>query len=422
MTKPFDDAARAEWRNGWHVAAGAAIGMGTGSGLFALTSSLFIASFTVEFGWSRGDIAVAASAAFIAGALAIGLIGRTLDRVGFRKVALVCVPAVTLVYLGLTFMDGSYAVYVALFAALGIFGGGTGAMVYTRPVVAVFDRQRGLALACAASGTSIAAILFAPLLAATIENYGWRIGAYGLIVLTLFIGLPLALWLIGRARETRAVETPDLPLTDEAPAPPAVSMTLGEAIRGPSFWLLAAALVAVNIPGSGVVGQLAPMITDKGISETAAGVAMSIYSAGLLTGRLLTGFALDRFAAPNVAAVMTSIPAIGTLLLLIPEPSFAIAGLAVALIGLQQGSEIDLLAYFVSRKFGLKNYGSIYGAIATAGALSTATGLVLFGKVHDFTKSYDIALTIGTAAFLIGAMAFLAVKYVPAPATRTDSP
>ncbi len=422
MTKPFDEPARAEWRGGWHVAAGAAVGMGTGASLFSLTSSLFIASFTAEFGWSRGDMSLAGAAAFIAGALAIGLIGAALDRVGFRKVALVCVPAVALAYLGLTFMNGSYAVYVALFVALGIFGGGTGSMVYTRPVVAVFNRQRGLALAIAASGTSVAAIVFAPMLAAAIENYGWRFGAYGLIVLSLFVGLPLALWLIGRARETRAEETPDLPLTDEAPAPPAVSMTLREAIRGPSFWLLAAALVAVNIPGSGVVGQLAPMITDKGISETAAGVAMSIYMAGLLTGRLVTGFALDRFAAPNVAAVMTSIPAIGTLLLLIPEPSFAIAALAVALIGLQQGSEVDLMAYFVSRTFGLKNYGSIYGAIATAGALSTATGLILFGQVHDFTKSYDIALTIGTAAFLIGAMAFLAVKYVTKPATRTDSP
>lgn len=411
MLNTLDAASRAEWRGGWRIAAGAAIGMGTGSSLFALTSSLFIASFTAEFGWSRGDMSVAAAGAFIAGALVIGFIGRTLDRVGFRKVALVCVPAVALVYFGLTIMNGTFAVYAALLVALGIFGGGTGAMVYTRPVVAVFDRQRGLALAVAASGTSVAAILFAPLLAAAIENYGWRAGAYGMIALSLLIGLPLALTLIGRARETRAEETPDLPLEHEAPPAPAASMTLGEAIRGPAFWLLAGALVAVNIPGSGVVGQLAPMITDKGISETAAGIAMSIYSAGLLTGRLLTGIALDRFPAPNVAAVMTGVPAIGTLLLLIPEPSFALAALAVALIGLQQGSEIDLLAYFVSRTFGLKNYGSIYGAIATAGALSTATGLVLFGKVHDWTKTYDIALTVGTIAFLIGAGAFHALKY-----------
>ncbi|MFM9863597.1 MAG: MFS transporter [Micropepsaceae bacterium] len=411
MTKPFDVAARAEWRANWRVVLGAAIGMGTGASLFSLNASLFITSFGNEFGWSRGDMGLAGAGAFIAGALTIGIMGRILDHVGFRKVVLVCVPMMALVYLGLTLMNGAYAMYVALLVVAGTFGGGTAAMVYTRPVVAVFDRQRGLALACAASGTSLATILFAPVLGAAIENYGWRAGAYGLVVLTLFVGLPLALALIGRAREMKAVEEGELAVG----AAPAVELTLAEAVRGPTFWLLAGALVAVNIPGSGVVGQLAPMITDKGLSDTAAGVAMSTYAGGLLTGRLITGFALDRFAAPYVAAVMTCIPAIGTALLLIPDPSLALALFAVALIGLQQGSEIDLLAYFVSRTFGTKNYGSIYGAIATAGALSTATGLVLFGKVHDWTKTYDIALIVGTVAFVVGAMAFLAVKYVKRP-------
>jgi MFS family permease len=409
MMKPFDDAARAEWRRAWHVVAGAGIGIGTGAALFSLTSSLFITSLTEEFGWSRGDISSAAAGAFIAGALTIGLIGRTLDRVGFRAVVLVCVPMMTLVYLGFALMNGSFALYAGLLVVAGIFGGGTGSMVYTRPVIAAFDRQRGLSLGVAASGSSVAAIVVAPLLAAVIENYGWRAGAFGLIVVTLFVGLPLALALIGRAKEAHVDETPDQPLA--ADPVPVASVSLGEAVRGPAFWLLAAALVAVNIPGAGVVGQLAPMITDKGLSETAAGIVMSVYAAGILVGRLLTGLALDRFKAPDVGAVMTGVPALGVALLLVPEPSFALAALAVALIGLQQGAEIDLIAYFVSRTFGPKNYGSIYGAIATAGALSTATGLVLFGQVHDFTKSYDIALVVGTAAFIVGAIAFLAMKY-----------
>jgi cyanate permease len=46
-----------------------------------------------------------------------------------------------------------------------------------------------------------------------------------------------------------------------------------------------------------------------------------------------------------------------------------------------------------------------------AGATSSACGLVLFGIVHDATKSYDIALTTGTVAFLVGAASFYALKY-----------
>ena len=406
--KPADIA---EWRRGWRIALGAAVGIGTGASLFAMNASLFITSFTNDFGWTRGDMSVAGAAAFIAGALAIGIIGRSLDRYGFRIVALVCVPAVAAVYLCLSQMTGSFTVYVTLLVVAGIFGGGTGSMVYTRPVIAAFDRQRGLALGVGASGTSIASILVSPLLACVIENLGWRAGAYGLIVVTLFIGLPLALWLIGRAREAHVDETAELPLTSE-PIAPVEEKTLRQALRDARFWLLAIGLMAVNIPGAGVVGQLAPMITDKGMTEFAAGIIMSFYSVGLLAGRLLTGLALDRYSPPLVAALTTGVPALGVILLLIPEPSFALAAFAVTLIGLQQGAEVDLLAFFVSRTFGITNYGSIYGAIATAGALSTATGLTLFGKVHDATGSYNIALITGAIAFIIGASAFYGLKFV----------
>jgi predicted MFS family arabinose efflux permease len=274
-------------------------------------------------------------------------------------------------------------------------------------VIAIFERQRGLALGLATAGTSIAAMIVPPILGASIEAYGWRTGLYVMAAITTFVGLPVALALIGKAREGHVSSTDDIP--EEALArPPRREATLGEAVRGARFWLIALALVAVNIPGSGVVGQLAPMITDKGLTQSAAAVIMSVYAVGLLAGRLITGFSLDRFPAPAVGAVMTLIPALGTLLLLMGEPSFAVAAIAVALMGMQQGSEVDLIAYFVSRSFGLKHYGAIYGTIAMCGAVSTA--IVLFPRVHDVTGSYDIALMIGTVAFCAGAFAFAAIS------------
>ncbi len=414
MTNPVDAAGRAEWRRGWRVVLGAGIGMGTGVALYLLLASLFIKRVTAEFGWTRGDLAVAGAGSFLIAAIALGITGRLLDRVGFRAVVLVCVPALCVIYFALTLVNGSFPFYVTLLLVGGIFGGGTGAMVYTRPVIAAFDKSRGLALGTAASGTSIASIIVAPILAGVIAAYGWRAGAYALIGVTAFVGLPLALWLIGSAKEAPA-DGADVPIDDGVSTNLAV--TLREALRGPAFWLIAAALVAVNIPGAGVVGQLAPMITDKGLSETQSGIAMSIYAVGLLLARVATGFALDRFPAPNVAAIATGVPALGAALLLVPEPNFALAALAVLLIGMQQGAEIDLLAFFVSRNFGTKHYGSIYGAIAMAGALASAAGLILFGKVHDLTKSYDAALITGVVAFLIGATAFFALRFVAKPST-----
>jgi cyanate permease len=169
---------------------------------------------------------------------------------------------------------------------------------------------------------------------------------------------------------------------------------------------LALAFAAVNIAGAGVVAQLAPLLVDKGIPDGTAALVLSIYAGGILIGRLLTGVSLDRLPTAGVAAVMTLIPAIGLALLRVPSPSFWLAALAVIMIGLQQGAEVDLIAYIVSRSFGVRHYGAIYGALGVAGSLSTATSFVFFGKVHDMTGSYDLALTVGIVAFALGAIAF----------------
>jgi len=400
----FAPADVAEWRRGWRIVAGAAVGLGTGISLYLLLSSLFIAGLTDEFKWSRGDMGTAGALAFVVGAVSLSIVGKIIDRVGFRPVVLVCAPALALLYIMIAQQPGTFALYLGLMVWGGVFGAGTGAIAYTRPVVAAFVRQRGLALGVATCGVSLMSIFVAPMLSELIEAHGWRPGLYALAVVTTVIGLPVALILIASAREAAARAVDDVPDAEAVHVP---DVTIGQALRMPAFWLIVAALFCVNVPGSGLLGQLSPLITDKGFSVAATGYVMSIYAFGLLSGRLATGFALDRLSPTLVAGVMTIVPAIGMMLLLIPTPSFAVAAVAVLMIGLQQGSEVDLIAYFVSRRFGVANYGTIYGRVATFGAVGTAVGLALFGWVRTATGTYEVALVIGAAAFAAGAGSFV---------------
>ncbi|MBL8544996.1 MAG: MFS transporter [Hyphomonadaceae bacterium] len=399
----------AEWRNGWRIALGAAAGMGTGVALYLYVASIFIGPVGDEFGWSRGDLGVGGMISFAAGAVTLPIIGRYLDRIGFRRVAIICSIGLASIYALNAMQTGSYMFYVALMVAGGIFGGGTSSIVYTRPVIASFMRQRGLALGLATAGTSIAAMIAPPLLMYVNTEFGWRAGFLALAALTALIGMPIALALIGKARETATQVSDDI---EHAPLN-VPDISLRDALKRGRFWLLIIAIACINIPGSGVLGQLAPLVSDTGLSDGDVAIVMSIYAAGLLVGRLITGYSLDRFPPRWVGAITTAVPAIGIVLLMIPEPSFALAALAVAMIGAQQGAEVDLFAYFISRTFGLKHYGSIYGVIAMAGALSTAVALVSFGKIHDATGSYDLALTIGAVLFCVGALAFAFIGRKP---------
>lgn len=406
----------AEWRANWRVVLGAAFGIGTGVNLYLLVASIFIEPITQAFGWSRGDLGLGGMISFVTGALALPIIGRLTDRLGFRRVAIVCALGMASVYLATALQPGSWAFYIGLMIAGGVFGGGTASLVYSRPVIANFKRQRGLALGLSIAGTSIAAIFAPPLLAAMIGEYGWRAGFFTMAALTGLVGMPLALALIGRARE-EAVHA-----VDEVEAVNVRDVSLREAARGARFWLLILAIVCINVPGAGVLGQLAPLVADTGLASPQVAIVMSIYSAGLLFGRVLTGFVLDHMPAWIVGAVTTLIPAIGILMLMAPEPSFALTAIAVALVGFQQGAETDLFAYIVSHSFGTKHYGSIFGTVLTAGAFSTAIALVLFGEVHDATGSYDVALKMGAVLFCLGAVAFASIARTAGPQAPNVQP
>lgn len=416
--RPLSPASLAEWRGGYPVVLGAATGMGTGVALYLLVSSIFIEPITEAFGWSRGDLGVGGMISFLMGAVALPVIGRLTDRFGFRRVAIVCALGLASVYVATALMPNAYWYYLGLMIVGGVFGGGTAALVWTRPVIATFARQRGLALGLATAGTSIAAMLAPPLLASVIGEGGWRAGFFAMAALTGLIGMPLALALIGRrASAVQATDEADAAQADVRAGRPrsqGADTPLREAVRSARFWLLVLAIVCINVPGSGVLGQLAPLIGDKGLNAGAVSLVMSTYAAGLLAGRIVTGFALDRFPAAWVGAVTTGVPALGIVLLMAPSPSFALAALAVGLIGAQQGAEVDLFAYFISRSFGLKHYGAIFGVIMMAGALSTAAALVTFPKVYDATGSYDAALTLGAVLFCVGALAFAAMGRQPA--------
>jgi MFS family permease len=391
---------REEWRRGWPVVLGAAIGGGTGGALFFYISSLFIAGLSAEFGWSRGEIARVYAVAGL-GALAAPLVGLAVDRIGFKPVAVVATLGLVALYITFALYRGPLWLYVALSAFYGFFAVGTAALVYTRPITSWFDNSRGLALGVSTLGVSVFAIITPPILSALMGSYGWRTGYVALAALAGGIGLP-ALILLVRSRPKSVV-------ADNAAQHVEIGMIPSAAMRTRPFWLLAMALAALNGAGTGALSQLAPLMQDKGLSLQLAAYALSAYAAGLIVGRLGCGALLDRFPAARVAAAFTLAPAFGCLLIFALPVAPWLAFPAALLIGMQQGAETDVLAYFVSRLFGLRWYGATFGAILFVGYIGTIAGILLFGQVHDWTGNYDAATLGAAVAFALGALAFLLV-------------
>ena len=158
-----------------------------------------------------------------------------------------------------------------------------------------------------------------------------------------------------------------------------------------TFWVLVSAAFLVADSFAGCFIHLVPLLTDRGVSAQSAALATSVGLGGALLARAGTGYLLDRFFVVHVAAPFFCGSALGMLLLW----SGAVGGwafVAAVFVGLGQGAEFDILPYAISRYFGLRAFGEIYGYAFAAITLGGAVGPLVMGVSFDATGSYSLAL------------------------------
>jgi hypothetical protein len=124
-----------------------------------------------------------------------------------------------------------------------------------------------------------------------------------------------------------------------------------------------------------------------------------------------------RLFAPAVGAAVLLLTALGCWLPAIAGPVVAIA--AALLTGFAMGAEVDLIAYLVSRYFGLRHFGAINGCGYAAYNVGAACSPFLVGVLFSFAGSYALALEIMAADASIQFRVTPEVKtLVRAPAER----
>lgn len=388
-----------EWRRGWPVVTGAALAAATGINLLYYVFSIFIPPLQKETGWTLGEFSQLQALVGL-GSLTAPAVGWAMDRYGVRPVYAAGMALLSLFFIVIAVMPFIPTLFGVMVFVSGLIGVWTSSMSYTRAVAGWFHRNRGMALALAATGISLSAIVMPPVFERLIMAEGWRAGYVLLAALSGLIGLPAILFLLKGTPDAR--HTP----ADTQDTDPSM-------LRSPAFWLLLGSMACINFPGSGMLSQMVPMMLEEGISAGVAALGISAFAAGQVAGRLACGYLLDRANPQRVAFFFTLIPAVGCVLLWHITGSPGVAFLAVAAIGVQQGAEIDLFAFFVARRFGLARYGTVYGWIQVAAWSSTIAGVLGFGKVHDLTGSYALFQLAGAVAYAGGALLIAMVSLPP---------
>ena len=400
------------WGNRWWVVAASACGLMVGTGSIVIFSfGIFLKPVTEDLGISRGDLSSALFLSSNITGFACLAVGWLLDRYSPRKVMLPGIVLFAAMIAAMSTMqaDSAAMIYV-VFAAAGLFGAVQTPLPYAATVSKWFDRERGLALGLATAGVGLGTVLIPQLAGALIRNFGWREAYIGLGVAILVLAFTPVLLFI---REPVAADPEESAVArSEAPG-----VEAGVALRSWRFWALTIAFFLGVVAINGTIVHIVALLTDRGVpAQTAIGL-MSAAGLAIIIGRIICGWCLDRFHGPYVAACFFVLPMAGIGLLISGwEMPWPVVG--AALCGAGIGAEVDLMAFFISRYFGLKAYGTIYGVTFTLFNVGTGLGPALSGRSFDYFHSYTPIFLVYEAALAVVCLLLVGLGPYPYPARR----
>jgi MFS family permease len=386
-------------------AVGAAAGV-TGMSVYAL--SILIGPLTEAFGWSREQLGAAKTVATAGFMLTAPFVGILTDRIGARPLAMGSLAALAAAMFWMTQIGPSVASFYLSFFALAVVGGATTPLVWTRAVATWFRHKRGLAMALTLSGPGFIGVVTPTLLDGLIQRFDWRAAYVTMGCFAALALVPVGLWFrenraaapaasAGSAASATVAAKPGTP-----GSPSTTGYTVREALRTRWFWQIALAFVLIGGVVSALMVHLVPLMMDAGLGRTLAVRIAGVLGLSVIFGRLLTGWLVDRFHPPYVAAAFLVMPVFGCLLLTGETVTPLIVIGAIACIGLAAGSEVDLVPYLTARYFGLRAYGRIYSWMFIAFYAGVAVGPLLLGRIYDRDGHYDSGLLLAIPVLLAG--------------------
>jgi len=174
------------------VAIGCAMRM-LGGGFHPYGFTIFFLPITLELGLSRAATSLVFSLARAEGAIEGAVAGYLIDRLGPRPMML---AGVILSGLGYMLLAGIDTYYGFLAVYLGVISLSFSAGFMHSPMVLAnswFIRRRALAMTLISSSIGIGGTIITPMLAFSVQTWGWREGAFLAGLGLILTGVPLAL-------------------------------------------------------------------------------------------------------------------------------------------------------------------------------------------------------------------------------------
>jgi predicted MFS family arabinose efflux permease len=390
---------RGIFANRWWMVFGSVLGLMVNTGVIEVfTFAVFLKPISDELHIDRATIGLAIVVGSVFSTIATPTFGKAIDYFGLRTVHLPMIVLYAIMTAAMSLLQPTFAIFATFFALRSMAGAGQSPIAYSKAIAAWFDKDRGLALGIAIAGVGLGVAIMPQIASYLIALYGWRIAFVGMGGAILVFGFIPALLFVR--------EPPTHPERHLAAGGRVVAGdTLREVVKGWRFWAMTVAFFLGVVAVNGTLTQVVALLSDRGFPREAAVSALSVSGLALLVGRILSGWTLDRLHGPYVATAFFTCAAVG-IALLAGGGTGSVPYVGTVMCGLGIGAEVDLMAFFISRYFGLRSFGAIYGTLFALFSLGNGVGPYLMGRSYVDLHSYVPMMWI-FVAMLIGACALL---------------
>lgn len=361
--------------------------------------SIFVPELVANYGYSTAQTQIVFGTIVCVLTITMLFAGRLELRIGPRFMVIICAVLVCAGYFAGSLSGPRFPVLWLGYGAVSGVAIGFGYVSVLAVSLRWFEDHKGLACGLVLSGYGCGAILLSSIVQA-LYRYDWN-------VMQIFrvIGIGYGLLIFACALVIRNPE--HYSVKQVAP-----TLRYRQVLARPRFFVLALTVGLGTFPGLMLIGNLKPIALFLGYGPAVAVVAIWLVSVGNTLGRIVGGFAHDRFKAASIKVILITVT-VCVLLLMARDIGAAAFLVVVVITGVSYGALISNIPAQVTEEFGHENFARIYPVVFLVHGFVAILAAPLAGWIYDGYDTYTPALIIAAAVAFACFAAFFAAYRRP---------
>ncbi|WP_417513693.1 MFS transporter [Minwuia sp.] len=259
--------------------------------------------------------------------------------------------------------------------------------------------RRTLAMAVVTMGGSAGMLVFSPLAATVIGDYGYVFTLFMFAILVAFV-IPLTIPLAGRPAQLVGSD-----------------QTFGQAIREASghrgYWLLISGFFVCGFHVTFIGLHFPAYIADSGLDPAVGGTALAMVGLFNIGGTLAAGLLGDKYSKKYLLSFLYFARAAAILFLILTPISEVTVLVFSGMIGLLWLSTVPLTTGLVGQIFGPQFLGMLAGVVFFSHQVGSFLGAWLGGVLFESTGSYDVVWWISVGLGVLAGLVHFPINDKP---------